>query len=124
MRLGLIISMFGFTEDQERSIQEAPPGWEIIFGKPQEIAKERFLEAEIVCGWHSAVEQAGALENGAMLRWVQAGSAGVDNLSLEKFEEQGIVRTTASGVHPVQMAEKLRQARRTNPLGPSLLMIR
>ncbi|RUS45240.1 D-2-hydroxyacid dehydrogenase [Cohnella sp. AR92] len=103
--MGLIVSMFGFTEDQERRIQEAAPGWEVLFGKPRDIPKERFLEAEIVCGWHPAVVQGGALEDGAKLKWVQAGSAGVDNLPLDRFADRGIVLTTASGVHPVQMAE-------------------
>ncbi|THF74929.1 D-2-hydroxyacid dehydrogenase [Cohnella fermenti] len=100
-----IISMFGFTEEQERSIRDAAPGWDVVFGKPQEIAPETFRDAEIVCGWHPVVAEHGGLEAGAKLKWVQAGSAGVDNLPLDRLEERGVAVTTASGVHPTQMAE-------------------
>jgi len=103
--MGLIVSMFGFTKEQENQIREAAPGWDVAFGKPQEITADQFAEAEIVCGWHPAAVQGGALAEGSKLRWIQSGSAGVDNFPLDKLEERGIYLTTASGVHPVQMAE-------------------
>ncbi|CAM3647242.1 D-2-hydroxyacid dehydrogenase [Cohnella lubricantis] len=99
-----LISMFGFTPEQERAIAEAAPGWKAVFAKPKELSAETLREAEVICGWHDAVWE--QLSQGpSALRWVQTGSAGVDNLPLSELEKRGVVVTTASGVHPVPMAE-------------------
>ncbi|GIO10553.1 3-phosphoglycerate dehydrogenase [Cohnella xylanilytica] len=100
-----IVALFGFAPEQEAAIREAAPGWNVVFAKPKEIGADVLRSAEIVCGWHPVV--ASALEGAAEspLRWVQTGSAGVDNLPLAELERLGVTVTTASGVHPVPMAE-------------------
>jgi len=99
-----LVSMFGFTPEQEDAIRAAAPGWNVVFAKPRELAAETIRQAEVICGWHESVWK--ALSQGtSALRWVQTGSAGVDNLPLGELERRGVVVTTASGVHPVPMAE-------------------
>jgi phosphoglycerate dehydrogenase-like enzyme len=104
MRVRTLIGMFGFTPEQEKQIRSAVPGWNVVFGKPKELDPALFREAEVICGWAKEAE-AEALRPDAKLRWVQAGSAGIDYLPLGKLEEKGVVVTDASGVHPVPMAE-------------------
>lgn len=99
-----LISMFGFTPEQEKAIAAAAPGWNAVFAKPRELTEETLREAEVICGWHESVWK--TLSQGpSALRWVQTGSAGVDNLPLDELEPRGVVVTSASGVHPVPMAE-------------------
>ncbi|CAI6080479.1 D-2-hydroxyacid dehydrogenase [Cohnella sp. JJ-181] len=97
-----IVSLFGFDPEQERRIREAAPGCNVIFGRPGELDASLLEEAEVLCGWWKAAWKDNA---GAQLKWVQTGSAGVDNLPLRDLESRGIVLTTASGVHPVPMTE-------------------
>lgn len=99
-----IVSLFGFDAEQERRIQAAAPGCSVIFGKPAELDPGLLAEAEVLCGWWKAAWDKEAGSPGK-LKWVQTGSAGVDNLPLGELEARGIVLTTASGVHPVPMTE-------------------
>lgn len=99
-----LVSMFGFTPEQERDIRLAAPGWNAVFAKPLELDEETLRAAEVICGWHDSVWKKLA-QGTSRLKWVQTGSAGVDNLPLEELEKRGVVVTTASGVHPVPMAE-------------------
>ena len=46
-----------------------------------------------------------ALERAGRLRWVQAGTAGVERLLAMGLEERGVVITNATGAHGVPMAE-------------------
>jgi len=97
-----IVSLFGFNPEQEQRIREAAAGCEVIFGKPGQLDPALIEETEVLCGWWKAAEERGL---GGKLKWVQTGSAGVDNLPLAKLAARGIVLTTASGVHPVPMTE-------------------
>ncbi|MFD2334020.1 D-2-hydroxyacid dehydrogenase [Cohnella sp. GCM10020058] len=99
-----IVSLFGFDSEQERRIQAAAPGCNVIFGRPADLDPGLLEEAEVLCGWWKAAWGKGA-GNPGKLKWVQTGSAGVDNLPLGELEARGVVLTTASGVHPVQMTE-------------------
>lgn len=99
-----IVSLFGFDPEQERRIQAAAPGCKVIFGKPAELDPGLLEEAEVLCGWWKAAWEKSAGSPGK-LKWVQTGSAGVDNLPLCELEARGVVLTTASGVHPVPMTE-------------------
>ncbi|MBB6675315.1 D-2-hydroxyacid dehydrogenase [Cohnella nanjingensis] len=99
-----LVSLFGFTPEQEQQIRESAPGWNVVFGKPRELDAALFREAEVVCGWWPAVASEG-LKPDAKLRWVQTGSAGVDNLPLTDLERRGVILTTASGIHPIPMTE-------------------
>ncbi|MDG0810830.1 D-2-hydroxyacid dehydrogenase [Cohnella rhizosphaerae] len=99
-----IVSLFGFDPEQERRIQAAAPGCNVIFGKPAELDPGLLAEAEVLCGWWKAAWEKKA-EFPGQLKWIQTGSAGVDNLPLSELETRGVVLTTASGVHPVPMTE-------------------
>ncbi|MCC3376859.1 D-2-hydroxyacid dehydrogenase [Cohnella sp. REN36] len=99
-----LVSLFGFTPKQEERIREAAPGWNVVFGKPRELDEAIFREAEVVCGWWPAVADEG-LKPEAKLRWVQTGSAGVDNLPLARLASREVILTSASGVHPIPMTE-------------------
>lgn len=97
-----IVSLFGFDPEQEQRIRAAAPGCNVIFGKPGSLDISLLEETEVLCGWWKAAEERGL---GDRLKWVQTGSAGVDNLPLAELASRGIVLTTASGVHPVPMTE-------------------
>lgn len=99
-----LIGMHGLTAAEQDRINSLVPGWRTVYGRPDEIPRELFREAEIVFGWCPAVAEEG-LAAGSKLRWVQSWSAGVDTLPLQALEERGIILTGASGVHPVQMTE-------------------
>ncbi|WP_027093815.1 D-2-hydroxyacid dehydrogenase [Cohnella thermotolerans] len=99
-----LVSLFGFSSEQENEIREAAPGWNAVFAKPEGIDPALLRDAEVVCGWHSVAQEALA-EGMPRLKWVQTGSAGVDNLPLAELARLGVVVTTASGVHPAPMAE-------------------
>ncbi|WP_080834583.1 D-2-hydroxyacid dehydrogenase [Cohnella massiliensis] len=99
-----LVGLSGFTPKQEERIRSAVPGWNVVFGKAKELGPGIFREAEVICGWAKEAE-ADLLRPDAKLRWVQAGSAGVDYLPLKALEQKGAVVTDASGVHPVPMAE-------------------
>ncbi|MBB6732438.1 D-2-hydroxyacid dehydrogenase [Cohnella zeiphila] len=100
-----LVCLFGFTPEQEKEIAAAAPGWKAVFAKPSDIDAALLREAEVVCGWHAVVENALAGGGDSRLRWVQTGSAGVDNVPLTELEKLGVTVTTASGVHPGPMAE-------------------
>lgn len=97
-----IVSLFGFDPEQEQAIREAAPGCNVIFGKPKDLDPGLLGETEVLCGWWKEAEERGL---GDRLKWVQTGSAGVDNLPLAELAARGVILTTASGVHPVPMTE-------------------
>jgi len=99
-----LVCLFGFTAEQEKEIAAAAPGWNVVFAKPKELDAGLLRQAEVVCGWHDVVGDA-LREGASRLRWVQSGSAGVDNVPLGMLERLGVTLTTASGVHPGPMAE-------------------
>ena len=47
------------------------------------------------------------LEAASSLRWIQALSAGVDTLDLDRLEERGILLTSAAGAHAQPIAEQV-----------------
>ncbi|WP_372663836.1 phosphoglycerate dehydrogenase [Cohnella sp.] len=95
--------LFQFKPEQVQQIREIAPDWTIVSGKANEMSKEQYLEAEVICGWNSSVAE--ALEGRCKLKWVQTISAGIDKLPLNKLEQHGVYLTSASGIHPVSMAE-------------------
>ncbi len=67
-------------------------------------SREAAAEADGVIGWRVPDEWLAA---GDGLRWVQALSAGVDFLPVDRFEDEGIVLTNAAGVHAEPIAEQV-----------------
>jgi phosphoglycerate dehydrogenase-like enzyme len=100
-----MLLIYEFKTEQEQQLRNLLPGWTIISGKDGPLTKEQFADAEIVCGWNSAMEE--ALNSECKLRWVQTSSAGIDRLPLEKLRSLSVHVTSASGIHPVSMAETL-----------------
>lgn len=96
--------LFKFKPEHLQQIHEIAPNWTIITGGANQLTKEQYLEAEILCGWNSSAAE--ALEGDQLqLKWVQTISAGIDRLPLNKLEQRGVHLTSASGIHPVSMAE-------------------
>ncbi|WP_127533129.1 D-2-hydroxyacid dehydrogenase [Paenibacillus kobensis] len=100
----MLIAMGAYSSEQKDRIREAAEGWNVIFGKMKELDSSLFREAEAVIGWSPAIVTDGLLPE-SKLRWVQAWSAGVDQLPLDKLAARGVVLTDASGVHPKQVSE-------------------
>ncbi|TVY04147.1 D-2-hydroxyacid dehydrogenase [Cohnella terricola] len=100
-----LLLLFELKPEQIEQIRDIIPDWTIVSGDADSIADEYFLNAEIVLGWNSRMEA--ALDSAARLKWVQTSSAGVDKLPLDKLRDRGIYLTSASGIHPVSMAETL-----------------
>ncbi|XEC96352.1 D-2-hydroxyacid dehydrogenase [Paenibacillus tarimensis] len=99
-----MICLHGLTPDQQERVRAAAPEWELVFGRASEIEVEHYRDAEVICGWSSAIAQE-ALKQETALRWVQGWSAGVDKLPLDTLRQYGVILTDASGIHPHPMAE-------------------
>ncbi len=100
-----ILLLFQLKPEQEQQIRELIPDWTIVSGSSENITPEHYKNAEVVLGWDS--DMMDALNSGCKLKWVQTSSAGVDRLPLAAFKSLGIQLTSASGIHPVSMAETL-----------------
>jgi len=98
-----LLLLFDLKDEQLESVKRLIPGWTIVRAKKETLAEEHCRNAEIVLGWNS--DMAKALDSAAGLKWIQTTSAGVDRLPLEKLRERGVWLTSASGIHPVSMAE-------------------
>ncbi|RXZ84305.1 D-2-hydroxyacid dehydrogenase [Paenibacillaceae bacterium] len=92
------------SEDQQHELRQLAPDWKIVFDKNEAIGTDIYREAEIICGWNAEAEQL-SLQPGTQLRWVQGWAAGVDMMPLDKFEQRGVLLSSASGVHPAPMSE-------------------
>lgn len=99
-----MICLHQMDPHQQEKIRLAAPNWHIIFGRPKEIERKWFKEAEVICGWSSAIIEEG-LKQESKLRWVQTWSAGVDKVPMDAFQSKGVFLTNASGVHPIPMTE-------------------
>ncbi len=100
-----ILLLFDLKPEQEQQIRDVIPEWTMISGRNGPITADQYREAEIVLGWDARVEK--ALDSGSKLKWLQTSSAGVDKLPLAKLKQHGVHLTSASGIHPVSMAETL-----------------
>ncbi|MGD6775671.1 D-2-hydroxyacid dehydrogenase [Sutcliffiella horikoshii] len=103
-RLMLITQNIGEAYTQQ--IKELAPDFEIIVGKDKEILAPFAKEAEIVVGWKKDLEKLSLIE-GSNLRWIQSWSAGVNNMPLQTFTENGILLTSANGVHAYPISETI-----------------
>lgn len=100
-----LILLYNFKPEQLEEIRKLVPDWTIVSGKADTISQQQYREAEVVCGWNSYVNE--ALNEGDRLRWVQSISAGIDRFPLDRLQEQEVFLTSASGIHPIAMAETL-----------------
>ncbi|MCE5171916.1 D-2-hydroxyacid dehydrogenase [Paenibacillus profundus] len=99
-----MICLHGLTPEQEEHIRAAAPEWSILFGRPNELDRSVYRDAEVILGWcGTAAEE--CLQQDSKLRWVQLWSSGADYMPFAALQEKGIMLTDAGGVHPVPMAE-------------------
>lgn len=85
-----------------KELREIIPDWNIVSGDK----KEDFRNAEIVLHWTDKNEKV-LLDDNENLRWVQAWSAGVNDLPLNKLQEKGVIVTSANGVHAYPISETI-----------------
>lgn len=64
-------------------------------------------DIEILYGWNSKMGNKLLASDSSSLKWIQANSAGVDHLDIEKIKEKNILLSNASGVHGNQMSESI-----------------
>jgi phosphoglycerate dehydrogenase-like enzyme len=83
-------------------MRETYPGVEFRFCPTAEEVIRQAADAEAIFGKSFPRE---ALERAVRLRWVQAGTAGVERLLAMGLEERGVTLTNATGAHGVPMAE-------------------
>ncbi|MGD6844049.1 D-2-hydroxyacid dehydrogenase [Bacillus infantis] len=91
-------------EDLLKNVKDVMPGWNIIAGKDPETWKSHLMDAEIIAGWKKDAAPAAESQN---LRWIQAWSAGVNNLPLEELEKNNVFLTSANGVHAYPISESI-----------------
>lgn len=85
-----------------KDLRKIIPDWNVVSGDKE----EDFRKAEIVLHWTGKNEKI-LLEENKNLRWVQAWSAGVNDLPLIKLQEKGVVVTSANGVHAYPISETI-----------------
>jgi phosphoglycerate dehydrogenase-like enzyme len=101
--MSTLLLLYKFRPEHIEQIREAAPGWIIVSGPVEQIDNQQFLDAEVICGWSPSVAE--AMNTGSKLKWLQTISAGIDKLPLDKLEQNGVLLTSASGIHPISMAE-------------------
>jgi len=93
-----IVCLQALSPRQQEQIKEAAPGYTLIMADANNPDPALLSQAEIVLGWAKGIGDT-LLSAGSPLRWIQAWSAGIERLPLQRFQEQGIILTNASGVH-------------------------
>ncbi|WP_442598372.1 D-2-hydroxyacid dehydrogenase [Neobacillus sp. D3-1R] len=88
------------------SLKSVAEGWELIIGKEPEVWQEHLRDAEIIAGWKKEIAAFGFGAD-SKLKWLQAWSAGVNNLPLAELESKGIHLTSANGVHAFPISETI-----------------
>ena len=82
-------------------IKRVVPDWDIIAGKDQEIWRPHVNEAEVTLGYKLE------LDDFSNLKWVQSSSAGINHFPIEQFQSNGIMLTSANGVHAYPISETI-----------------
>lgn len=81
-------------------IQDLAQDYDLI----QSLEEADFSQVEIVLGWDSDLEDIIARGDHS-IKWIQAKSAGVDYLPLDLLADQGIILSSASGMHAQAITE-------------------
>ncbi|WP_102272910.1 D-2-hydroxyacid dehydrogenase [Cytobacillus massiliigabonensis] len=87
-------------------IKEIIPNWELVIGKEKSIWSDHLNEAEVIVSWKKEMEGLISSHH-SKLRWLQAWSAGVNSLPLQKLEDKNIHTTSANGVHAYPISETI-----------------
>ena len=95
-----ILTTFAFEPHEIKTIQSAAPNVEVVIAKSASDFRQRLPDAEVVYGNLTGADLAAA----AKVRWVQAGSAGVESLDKE-FMASPIVLTNMARVFAPGISE-------------------
>lgn len=87
-----------FRAEWIEKIQQLAPEYTITTDLPADLS-----QVEITVGWEKQNEL--ALLNAENLKWVQAISAGVNQLPLTQFAQNGILLSNGSGIHSESISE-------------------
>ncbi|MBM7094868.1 D-2-hydroxyacid dehydrogenase [Bacillus sp. H-16] len=87
-------------------VKSLVPDWDVIIGKEKETWKPHLKDAEVIAGWKPEMNNIVA-EPETNLRWLQAWSAGINGLPLDKLEEKEAIVTSANGVHAYPISETI-----------------
>jgi len=87
-------------------IQAIIPDWLLIADNNLETCQEHVKEAEIIAGWKKGLAEL-CLGEDSKLKWLQAWSAGVDSLPLERLQLKNVFLTSANGVHAYPISETI-----------------
>ncbi len=105
MEAGVVLSLIGFTEAQLEKLRRVAGPMEVVQhtgATASDLPAGLGDRVEVLYGWGKALLDAHRLPR---LKWIQAHSAGVDFLLDTPVWESDVIITTASGIHPVPMAE-------------------
>ncbi|WP_078381182.1 D-2-hydroxyacid dehydrogenase [Sutcliffiella halmapala] len=93
-------------DEYKQQIKAVAHDWEIISGKDSENWTPHIKNAEIIVGWKKELEEL-SFGDDSPLRWIQAWSAGVNNMPLAKLAAKEISLTSANGVHAYPISETI-----------------
>ena len=88
-------------QDLIDQIKQVVPDWDIVAGKDKEIWGPHVNEAEVTLGYKLE------LEDFSNLKWTQSTSAGINHFPTEQFKVNGILLTSANGVHAYPISETI-----------------
>ena len=88
-----------YVDDVRRAAGEA---FEVFQARSDEDVQRRLGETEVMYGF---CLDGDSVKRAAKLKWVQATSAGIERALFPEFVKSGIVLTSASGIHGIQMSE-------------------
>jgi phosphoglycerate dehydrogenase-like enzyme len=100
-----LLSLIRFTEDQLDRLRAVSPRLDVqqVTGASfDDLSEDLRNQVEILYGWGRAIDEAHRYPN---LKWIQAHSAGINNILGKPIWQSEVVITTLSGIHPVPMAE-------------------
>ncbi|MCP8970377.1 D-2-hydroxyacid dehydrogenase [Ectobacillus ponti] len=86
-------------------VASAVPDWKLIVGRDRDVWLPYLEEAEVLAGWKTEVRD--LCSKPSKLRWLQSWSAGVNAMPLQEMEQQGILLTSANGVHAYPISETI-----------------
>jgi phosphoglycerate dehydrogenase-like enzyme len=95
---------FEFPEDYISQLRKIANHYEFISCTDKSVLMKHLPGVEILIIFVAKFD-AELLALAPNLKWIQAITAGVDNLPLKEINDRGIILTNARGIHKIQMAE-------------------
>lgn len=102
--LHVLVGAEAVALEDRRRLAERFPDVDFTFGETQEALLAAAPAVEVIFSKSMTREVLSAAAN---LRWLQAGTAGVDGLIRQGIQERNVVLTNARGAHGIPMAENI-----------------